>query len=72
MIEGLKELTVVENHGFVIAPLLVRPVNEHDTVLFPDSIDRLVDFAHLISLNLAGSYFTLDSGFEDAGKLFRW
>ena len=31
--------------------------------MFPDSLDRLTDFASLISLDLEGSYFTLDSGF---------
>ena len=53
----------MDNHGFVIAPLVVRPVNNHDTTLFPDSIDRLTDFASLIGLDLTGSYLTLDSGF---------
>lgn len=54
----------MENHGFVIAPLVVRAVNHHDTVLLPDSIDYLADFAHLISLDLTDSYLTLDSGFD--------
>jgi hypothetical protein len=53
----------VENQGFVIAPLVVRPVNNHDTILLPDSIDKLTDFASLIGLDLIGSYLTLDSGF---------
>jgi len=43
---------------------VVRPVNEHDTLLFPDSIDRLTDFASLISLDLTDIFFTLDSGFD--------
>lgn len=43
---------------------MVRPVNEHDSALFPDSIDGLTDFASLISLDLSGSYVTLDSGFD--------
>lgn len=54
----------------MIAPLVVRPVNEHDNILFPDSIDRLTDFASLIGLDLAGSYFTLDSGFDS--NLNKW
>ena len=53
----------MDNNGFVIAPIVVRPVNNHDTTLFPDGIDRLTDFASLIGLDLTGSYFTLDSGF---------
>lgn len=48
----------------MIAPLVVRPVNEHDSVLFPDSIDQLTDLASLISMDLTGAYFTLDSGFD--------
>lgn len=48
----------------VIAPLVVRPVNNHDNILLPESIDGLADFALLINLNLGGSYFTLDSGFD--------
>lgn len=54
----------MDNHGFVIAPLVVKSVNVYDSVLFPDSIDRLADFASLISLDLTNSYFTLDSGFD--------
>jgi hypothetical protein len=42
---------------------VVRPVNNHDTTLFPDSIDRLADFASLINMDLTDSYLTLDSGF---------
>jgi hypothetical protein len=53
----------VDNHGFVIAPLVVRPINRHDTALFPDGVDGLTDFASLISMDLTGSYLTLDSGF---------
>lgn len=43
---------------------MVRPVNNHDSILFPDSVDVLTDFASLISLDLKGSYLTLDSGFD--------
>lgn len=48
----------------MIAPLVVRPVNDHDSILLPDSIDELTDFASLIGLDLADSYLTLDSGFD--------
>lgn len=48
----------------MIAPLVVRPVNEHDSILLPESVDGLVDFASLIGLDLNGSYLTLDSGFD--------
>lgn len=48
----------------MIAPLVVRPVNEHDTVLLPEGVDGLADFASLIGFDLKGSYLTLDSGFD--------
>jgi len=50
----------------VIAPLVVRPVNENDTTLLPEGVDGLVDFASLIGLDLTDSYLTLDSGFDSA------
>lgn len=48
----------------MIAPLVVEPVNKHDSALLPDSLHRLVDFASLIGLDLRDSYLTLDSGFD--------
>lgn len=48
----------------MIAPLTVRPVNEHDTELFPYSFDNLVETADLLDLDIQGSYITLDSGFD--------
>lgn len=42
---------------------MVRPVNKHDITLLPDGIDQLTDLASLISMDLQGSYLTLDSGF---------
>lgn len=49
---------------------MVRPVNNHDNVLLPESLDALADFASLISLDLKGSYLTLDSGFDS--DLNKW
>lgn len=43
---------------------MVRPVKDHDSILLPDSIDGLADFASLISMDLIDAYFTLDSGFD--------
>lgn len=48
----------------MIAPLVVRSVNEHDTVLLPESVDGLADFALQIGLDLTGRYLTFDSGFD--------
>lgn len=48
----------------------MRPVNHHDTVLFNESFFGLMETANLLELDLAGSYLTLDSGFDsDANKI---
>ena len=47
-----------------MGPLTVRPVNQHDTVILPDSLAKLVSFTNQIGIDLCGSIFTLDSGFD--------
>jgi hypothetical protein len=54
----------VDNHGFVIGPISVQPVNQQDTVILPDTLTALVDFATQIGLDLTGSALTLDAGFD--------
>ena len=49
---------------------MVRPVNHHDTLLFNESFFGLLDVAHLLELDLTGSFLTLDSGFDsDTNKI---
>ena len=31
----------MENHGFVVGPLSVKPVNQHDTVILPETLTAL-------------------------------
>src|ERR1700761_2041469 len=38
---GEKVLAIVENNGFVLAPLPMAPVNEADTVLLPEGLNAL-------------------------------
>jgi hypothetical protein len=54
----------VENHGFVIGPLSVKPVNHQDTVILPETLTALVDFTHRIGIDLKASPLTLDAGFD--------
>lgn len=54
----------MDNHGFVIGPLSVKPVNQQDTVILPETLTALVDFTHHIGLNLTGAALTLDAGFD--------
>jgi hypothetical protein len=57
-------LTIVENHGFVVGPISVKPVNQQDTVILPETLTALVDFTDHIGIDLRGSALTLDSGFD--------
>src|SRR3954467_7004290 len=59
-----KVLAIVENNGFVLAPLPVAPVNEADTVLLPDGLNALKRVARLTDLKIDGSYLNLDGGFD--------
>ncbi len=42
----------------------MRPVNEHDSTLLPESLSRLTELAERTGLTLKGSALTLDSGFD--------
>jgi len=54
----------VENHGFVVGPLSVKPANQQDTVILPETLTALVDFTHQIGIDLKGSALTLEAGFD--------
>ncbi len=42
--KGEKELTITDNHGFVIGPITVKPVNKHDTINLPETFTNLISF----------------------------
>lgn len=54
----------MDNHGFVLDPLSIKPVNQHDTSILPETLTNLVAFTSRIGIDLAGSALTLDSGFD--------
>ena len=62
--KGEKVLAIVDNNGFVLAPLPVAPVNEADTVLLPDGLNTLKRTARLTGLKIDGGYLNLDGGFD--------
>src|SRR5208283_4060742 len=64
--KGEKILAIIDNNGFVLAPVPVAPVNEADTVLLPEGLNALKRMARLTDLNLEGSYLNLDGGFDSA------
>ncbi len=57
-------MTITDNQGFIIGPITVKPVNEHDTTILPEVFSELITFSHRIGLDLSGSALTLDSGFD--------
>lgn len=62
--KGEKTLAIADNSGNIIAPFIVEPINVHDTNLFPESLDNLIEMADEYCLDLTNSYLTLDSGFS--------
>src|SRR5689334_3016472 len=62
--KGEKVLAIVDNNGFVLAPLPVAPVNEADTVLLPDGLNALKRVARLTGLEIEGASLNLDGGFD--------
>jgi transposase len=62
--QGEKVIAIIDNNGYVLAPLPVAPVNEADTVLLPQGLKALKRVAKLTGLVLEGAYLNLDGGFD--------
>jgi len=62
--KGEKVIAIIDNNGYVLAPLPVAPVNEADTVLLPEGLKGLKRVAKLTGLVLEGAYLDLDGGFD--------
>src|SRR6266850_1076294 len=60
--QGEKVITIIDNNGYVLAPLPVAPVNKADTVLLPEGLKALKRVAKLTGLVLEGAYLNLDGG----------
>ena len=61
---------MTDNHGYVLAPLPVAPVNETDMVLLPKSLNALKQVAKEVGLDLRGAYVNLAGGFDLTGCKF--
>jgi hypothetical protein len=57
-------LAVIDNHGHVLSPLTVAPVNEVDMVLLPQGLKDLKRVAREVGLKLSGAVLNLDAGFD--------
>jgi transposase len=66
--KGEKVIAIIDNHGYVLAPLPVAPANEADTVLLPEGLKGLKRMAKLTGLVLEGAYLNLDGGFDSTSN----
>ena len=64
--KGDKVIAIIDNHGYVLAPVPVAPVNETDMVLLPQGLSALKQVAKQVGLDLRGAYLNLDGGFDSA------
>jgi transposase len=55
---------MIENHGYVLSPLTVAPVNTVDMVLLPQGLKALKRVARQVGLDLTGAVLNLDAGFD--------
>jgi hypothetical protein len=62
--KGEKGIAMIDNHGSMLAPMPVAPVNEADTILLPKGLKALKHVAKLTGLVLEGAYRNLDGGFD--------
>lgn len=58
-------MAIVDNAGHFLAPATVLAINEHDSALLPESLDKLTQVADHLDLDLSGSLLTLDPAFDN-------
>jgi transposase len=66
--KGEKVIAIIDNNGYVLAPLPVAPANEADTVLLPEGLKGLKRMAKRTGLVLEGAYLNLDGGFDSTSN----
>ena len=57
-------IALVENHGYVLSPLTIAPVNEVDLVLLPEGLKDLKRVVRAAGLAVSGAVLNLDAGFD--------
>ncbi len=62
--KGEKILLIVDRNGNALAPFPVAPVNKHDSVLLPHSLERLMGIMQRLGLSVKGSMMNLDAAFD--------
>jgi transposase len=62
--KGEQVIAITDNHGAVLAPLPVAPVNETDMILLPQGLKALKQVAKQVGLDLRGALLNLDGGVD--------
>jgi transposase len=62
--QGDKVIAIIDNNGYVLAPLPVAPVNTAEPVLLPEGLRALKRVAKLTGLVLEDAYLNLDGEFD--------
>ena len=62
--KGEKVIAITDNHGYVLSPLPVAPVNETDMGLLPDGLKAFKKVATQVGLDLRDAYVNLDAGVD--------
>jgi hypothetical protein len=59
---------MVDNHGFVLGPSSVKPVNQHATLMLPETLTQLMACTPHLKIDRQGAALTLDSGVDSKAK----
>jgi hypothetical protein len=66
--KGDKVIAIVDNNGYILAPLPIAPVNEADTVLLPEGLKALKRIGKQSGLSFKSASLNLDGGFDSASN----
>src|ERR671917_146386 len=58
--KGEKVLAMTDNHGYVLSPLPVAPVNKTDMILLPRGLKALKQVAKEVGMDLRGALLNFD------------
>lgn len=58
-------IAIADNHGNMLCPLTIAPVNEVDMVLLPEGLKDLKEVARQVGLDLSETTLNLDAGFDE-------
>lgn len=57
-------IAIIDNNGYILSPLTIAPVNRHDTVFLPESLNSLARITRSVGIDIKGAILNLDAGFD--------